>query len=60
MMLDAELAQLYGVTTAALNQAAKRNADYLHKDFAFRLTRQEFRDLMSQTVTPKAAEQPGH
>jgi serine/threonine-protein kinase len=50
---DVDLARLYGVTTAALNQAVKRNAKRFPADFAFRLTRQEFRALMSQTVTSK-------
>src|SRR6266498_1926882 len=54
VMLDADLARLYGVTTAALNQAVKRNVDRFPADFAFRLTRQEFTDLMSQIVTSKA------
>src|SRR6266436_370613 len=53
VMLDADLARLYGVTTAALNQAVRRNADRFPSDFAFQLTLQEFRDLISQTVTSK-------
>jgi hypothetical protein len=53
VMLDAELARLYGVTTAALNQAVKRNAERFPPDFAFRLTQQEFTTLISQTVTSK-------
>ena len=38
VMLDADLAQLYEVTTAALNQAVKRNPDRFPDDFAFQLT----------------------
>ena len=38
VMLDSDLAELYGVTTAALNQAVKRNADRFPDDFAFQLT----------------------
>jgi ORF6N domain len=53
VMLDAELARLYKVSTAALNQAVKRNSDRFPSDFAFQLTQQEFVDLMSQTVTSK-------
>jgi len=51
VMLDADLAQLYEVTTAALNQAVKRNAERFPEDFAFQLTQQEFTALISQTVT---------
>jgi hypothetical protein len=54
VLLDADLARLYKVTTAALNQAVKRNATRFPSDFAFRLTQQEFTDLMSQNVTSKA------
>ena len=53
VMLDADLAQLYGVTTAALNQAVKRNADRFPSDFAFQVTQQEFTALMSQNVISK-------
>lgn len=38
VLLDSELAALYGVTTKALNQAVKRNADRFPKDFMFRLS----------------------
>jgi hypothetical protein len=51
VMLDADLAQLYGVRTAVINQAVRRNRERFPDDFAFRLTQQEFRALMSQTVT---------
>jgi hypothetical protein len=51
VMLDADLAQLYGVTTAAINQAVKRNAARFPKDFAYPITLQEFRYLISQSVT---------
>ena len=37
VILDAELAALYGVTTKALNQAVKRNVDRFPGDFLFRL-----------------------
>ena len=55
VMLDSDLARLYGVTTAALNQAVKRNAQRFPLDFAFRLTRQEFMALISQIVTSKGS-----
>ncbi len=52
-MLDADLANLYGVRTAALNQAVKRNMDRFPEDFAYQLTQQEFTALMSQSVISK-------
>jgi len=52
-MLDSDLARLYGVTTAALNQAVRRNADRFPGDFAYPLTRQEVADLISQIVISK-------
>jgi phage regulator Rha-like protein len=45
VLLDAELAKLYGVTTMALNQAVKRNVARFPEDFAFRLTTKETREL---------------
>ncbi len=50
VMLDFDLARLYGVPTSALNQAVQRNADRFPPDFAYQLTQQEFTDLMSQIV----------
>jgi hypothetical protein len=41
VILDRDLAALYGVTTKALNQAVKRNADRFPTDFMFRLTKAE-------------------
>ena len=41
VMLDSDLATLYGVTTGVLNQAVKRNKDRFPDDFIFRLTREE-------------------
>jgi ORF6N domain len=55
VMLDADLAMLYGVTTKALNQAIARNRDRFPGDFAFRLQREEFDRLRSQIVTSKKA-----
>jgi len=49
-VLDADLAQLYGVTTTAFNQALKRNIHRFPNDFAFQLAETEFRNLMSQNV----------
>ena len=41
VLLDHDLAKLYGVSTKALNQAVKRNADRFPEDFAFQLTAEE-------------------
>jgi hypothetical protein len=51
VMLDHDLASLYGVLTKALVQAAKRNAARFPPDFMFRLSSGEFADLRSQIVT---------
>lgn len=51
VMLDGDLAQLYGVPTKALNQAVKRNARRFPADFAFRLTPEEALAMRSQSVT---------
>lgn len=51
VMLDADLAELYGVTTKVLNQAVKRNSKRFPQDFAFRLTTEETANLKSQIVT---------
>lgn len=52
ILLDANLADLYGVTTKALNQAVKRNRSRFPDDFMFRLTAKETRELnRSQFVT---------
>ncbi len=52
MILDSDLAAIYGVSTKALNQAVKRNADRFPEDFVFRLTPEEAADsLRSQYVT---------
>ena len=49
VILDADLARIYGVETRALNQALKRNLDRFPDDFAFELTRDEILGI-SQTV----------
>ena len=50
VMLDRDLAELYGVTTAALNQAVKRNSDRFPDDFMFQLDSEEFENWISQIV----------
>ncbi len=52
-MLDADLAHLYGVTTARLNQQVNRNPERFPADFMFQLTAKEFKGLMLQTATSK-------
>src|SRR5712692_4756689 len=54
VMVDVDLAKLYGVTTMALNQAVKRNADRFPSDFVFRLTQQELMNLISQNVISRS------
>jgi ORF6N domain len=51
VMLDADLAQLYGIPTKVLNQGVMRNRNRFPRDFAFPLTLQEVTDLKSQFVT---------
>lgn len=51
VMIDHDLADLYGVTTKALVQAVKRNIKRFPKDFMFQLSNQEVRNLKSQIVT---------
>lgn len=50
VMLDADLAALYGVQTRVLVQAVKRNLARFPEDFMFQLTAREFADLRSQSV----------
>jgi len=52
IMLDRDLAELYGVETRALKQATKRNEDRFPTDFMFILSRQEMLEMVSQTVIP--------
>jgi hypothetical protein len=51
VILDADLAELYGVQTKVFNQAVKRNPDRFPQDFLFQLTAQEWGNLKSQIVT---------
>lgn len=53
VILDADLAALYGVSTKVLNQAVKRNPDRFLDDFMFRLSDEETDALRSQIVTSK-------
>ena len=51
VMLDSDLAELYDVTTAILNQAIKRNPDRFPVDFMFQLNIEEWEILKSQIAT---------
>ncbi len=48
VLLDADLARLYGVTTGNLNKAVSRNRERFPEDFMFRLTAEEARNLRFQ------------
>ena len=53
VMLDSDLAELYGVELRALNQAVKRNIERFPDDFMFQLTQDEWNFLRSQNVISK-------
>jgi hypothetical protein len=53
MMMDQDLAELYGVETRTLVQAVKRNMDRFPSDFMFQLSKNEFDSLRSQIVISK-------
>ena len=51
VLLDADLAKLYGVATKRFNEQVRRNLDRVPSDFMFQLTEQEFDSLRSQFAT---------
>jgi ORF6N domain len=51
VLLDSELAAMYGVPTKRFNEAVRRNADRFPTDFSFHLTEQEVANLRSQFAT---------
>jgi hypothetical protein len=53
VLLDSDLAALYGIETKALNRAVKRNVDRFPEDFMFQLTAQEYEALRFQSGTSK-------
>src|SRR2546430_12910141 len=53
VMLDADLARLYGVTTGNLNKAVKRNQRRFPGDFIFQLTEKETENLIFQSRSSK-------
>ena len=56
IMLDSDLAELYGVPTGTLNQAVQRNLDRFPSDFIFQVTEDELDALKSQFVTSRNAQ----
>jgi hypothetical protein len=57
VMLDRDLADLYGVETRALKQAVRRNIERFPEDFMFKLSDEEFASWRSQTVMSKSDRQ---
>ena len=56
VILDSDLAQIYGVTTKRLNEQCRRNAKRFPPDFLFQLTREEFASLRAQAATSLSKE----
>ena len=59
VMLDRDLAELYGVTTGNLNLAVRRNIDRFPEDFIFQLTKEELYNWRLQIVTSNSAAKMG-
>jgi hypothetical protein len=53
VMLDSDLAEIYGTSTRRLNERLRRNRERFPLDFAFQLSAEEFKGLMSQIATSK-------
>ena len=51
VMLDFELAEIYGYTTTKFNQQVKNNIEKFDDDFMFELRKEEFENLMSKKLT---------
>lgn len=51
VMIDRDLAELYGVETKVFNQAVKRNIKRFPDDFMFQVSNEEYENLRSQIVT---------
>ena len=56
VLLDRDLAELYGVPTGALNQAVKRNSNRFPERFMFQLSEEEFKNWKSQIVISNLSE----
>ncbi|HRF81336.1 MAG TPA: ORF6N domain-containing protein [Flavobacteriales bacterium] len=59
VMMDRDLAELYGVPTKALKQAVRRNVDRFPEDFMFELDRDELENWRSQNVTSNSSDKMG-
>ena len=59
VMLDSDLAELYGVETKAFNRADKRNHERFPDDFMFQLRKEEYDDLKSHLGTSSLRYQTG-
>ena len=53
VMIDSDLAEIYGYTIKAFNQQVQRNIEKFDEDFMFQLTDEEYSNLRSQFVTSK-------
>jgi len=58
VMLDRDLAELYGVETRVLNQAVRRNLDRFPEDFMFALTREEIMNLSQIVISSRIKHAP--
>ena len=56
VMVDRDLAEMYGIETKVLKQAVKRNLERFPKDFMFEMSKKEFEDWRSQFVTSNSAD----
>ena len=59
VMIDRDLAMLYGVKTKVLKQAVKRNLERFPQDFMFQMSEDEFKNWRSQIVTSNSPEKMG-
>ena len=59
VMLDRDLAEPYGVETKALKQAVRRNTERFPEDFMFEMSKEEFEQWRSQTVTSNPGDRKG-
>jgi hypothetical protein len=59
IMVDRDLAELYGVETKALKQAVNRNSDRFPNDFMFEMTKEELENWRSQNVTSNSSDKMG-
>jgi hypothetical protein len=58
VMLDRDLAEMYGVETRVMNQSVKRNSERFPEDFMFQLTEIEWQIMSSQIVTTSKSKRP--